>query len=78
MPAAESIAVTVIAESGETVRLELADALGRTARATSVEITEGRSAASRLDVSSLPAGAYLLRAIGEHGVVGAVQIVVTR
>ena len=78
VPAAESVAVTVVAESGESVRLELADALGRTARATSVEITEGRSAASRLDVSSLPAGAYLLRAIGEHGVVGAVQIVVTR
>lgn len=78
VPATSSVAVTVVAESREIVRLELVDALGRPVIAESVAIVDGRSASTRLDVSRIPSGMYILRAFGEHGALSTLQIAVTR
>jgi hypothetical protein len=78
VPAGNSVAVTIVADADERIRLELADALGRLATTRTITITDGRSAAMTLDVSTLPPGSYVLRTYGEHGEVGTARIVVTR
>jgi hypothetical protein len=78
IPTSTILAVTVVADEGETIALDVVDQLGRTVIGATTSITTGRSSIARIDVAGLAAGAYLLRARSDDGIVGTQQIVVTR
>jgi hypothetical protein len=77
-PASASILVTVVANDGELVDLDVVDANGRPVVASTLVMADGRSNTARIDLSELPAGMYLLRARGETTTVGTVPVLVTR
>lgn len=78
VPASKSLSITLVASTDGALRVELLNTLGNVIEQRVLGDGRGRISMLTIPVEHLPAGSYLIRALGQTGVITSRMITITR